>query len=192
MRALAYHVATSIDGYIAAPDGSYDAFPTEGDHIEMLVHELPETLPGPALTALGIEPACATYDTVVMGWNTFAIALDAGLASPYPHLRQYVCSRHHADVATSPDITVVTDDPIDAVRRLKAEPSDRDIWLCGGGQLAGVLAGEIDRLVVKVNPVVLGTGIPLFAVSTAQAASFTLDSSRTFRSGVVVNTYLRA
>src|SRR5690606_10264971 len=83
MRALAYHVATSIDGYIAAPDGSYDAFPTEGDHIEMLVDELPETLPGPALTALGIEPACATYDTVVMGWNTFAIALDAGLASPY-------------------------------------------------------------------------------------------------------------
>jgi dihydrofolate reductase len=190
MRRLTYLVAVSLDGFIAAPNGSFDAFSMEGDHIGMLIKELPETLPAPALSAMGITPANTTFDTVVMGWNTFAVGLAVGLDNPYPHLRQIVFSRSREPHEVGVGIELTADDPVDVVRRLKAESSDRDIWLCGGGALASTVAGEIDRLVLKVSPVVLGSGIGLFA-SIAAPQSFRLEGSRTFESGVVLSTYNR-
>jgi dihydrofolate reductase len=190
MRKLTYLVAVSLDGFIAAADGSFDAFSMEGDHIGMLIKELPETLPAPALSAMGITPANTTFDTVVMGWNTFAVGLAVGLDNPYPHLRQVVFGRSHGPRDVGAGIELTADDPVDVVRRLKAESSDRDIWLCGGGALAASLADEIDRLVLKVNPVVLGSGISLFR-SGASPLPFQLEHTRRFESGVVVSTYSR-
>ncbi|NMO00149.1 hypothetical protein HH308_02845 [Gordonia sp. TBRC 11910] len=36
-------------------------------------------------------------------------------------------------------------------------------WVCGGSVLAGALIGQVDRVVVKTYPVLLGAGLPLFA-----------------------------
>jgi len=76
----------------------------QGDHIDALFREYPETLPAPALAAMGITPRNDTFDTVVMGWNTFAVGANAGLHDPYPHLRQFVCSRSQAQAAGSGDV----------------------------------------------------------------------------------------
>ena len=65
------------------------------------------------------------------------------------------------------------------------------IWLCGGGTLATALAGEIDRLVVKSNPVTLGGGIPLFAPGGYAPASWRVESVTPFASGVVLGEYAR-
>ena len=61
-----------------------------------------------------------------------------------------------------PEVTLVRDSPVDAVARLKREPG-KAIWLCGGAQLASSLlsAGLVDEIVLKLNPVVFGSGIPL-------------------------------
>ena len=191
MRPLTYHVAVSIDGYIARPDGSFEAFAQAGDHIDALVDELPETLPGHVLSAIGIESPNDTYDTVIMGWNTFAVGAAQGIDDPYPHLRQYVVGGTHRASAVGGDIHLVTDDPVDLVRRLKAESSTKGIWLCGGGTLAGALRDEIDRLVLKVHPVLLGAGVRLFGSDEAAIRQLTLESCRSFRSGVHVTTYRR-
>ena len=192
MRLLTYHVAVSLDGYIAAPDGSFDAFAQTGDHVDALIRDVPETLPGHVLSAIGITVANDTYDTVVMGWNTFAVGLPHGIDDPYPHLRQYVFSRTRQPSDVGGDVHLVGDDPTDVVRELKAESSTTGIWLCGGGALAGALRNEVDRLVLKVNPVLLGTGIRLFDSDAAESRPFVLESTRSFDSGVSMASYRAA
>jgi dihydrofolate reductase len=191
-RRLVYLVAVSLDGYIAGPDGDTSAFPLEGDHIEWLVRECTDTLPAPALEALGLTARNDRFDTVLMGWDTYAVGLDEGVAEPYPHLEQVVFSRRRTGADAGASVTVTDEDPIEVVRRLKAAPTGADIWLCGGGTLAGALWPEIDALVLKVNPVVLGDGIGLVTGrSLADGAPFRLETSTPYRSGVVVNEYER-
>jgi len=188
MRNLIYYVAVSIDGYIADPDGGFDAFLAEGDHSSVVLGEFADALPAHAHAALGIKPPKTRFDTVIMGWNTLTPALDIGITSPYPHLRQIVASRHSRDVDTA---IVLTDDPLAAIRSLKQQDG-LDIWLCGGGELAGTLVSEIDRLVLKRNPVVFGSGIPMFGHARYEPRAFELIRSRSFESGVVIEEYASA
>ena len=120
-----------------------------------------------------------------MGAATYRVP--GGLPSPYPHLRQYVVSR--SIHGTPDDVTVVSGDLIGWVRALKAEEG-LDIWLCGGSALAGQLLPEIDRLFLKVSPVVLGRGLPLFAAEVADSR-FTRTAVRPFGNGVTFLQYDR-
>jgi dihydrofolate reductase len=124
-----------------------------------------------------------------MGRGTFEPAIAAGVTSPYAHLDQYVFSTS-LDPAEHPDVRVVADDPVDVVRSLKRQPG-KDIWLCGGSRLASTLSGEIDRLVLKLNPVLLRAGIPLIDGGTYDPTPWRLADHRVFDIGVVVLTYER-
>ncbi len=189
MRQLVYFVAVSLDGRIAAPDGAFEAFATTGDHIDWIVREWPDTLPKVALDALGVQADNTRFDTVLMGWHTYA----AGLAvtdSPYPHLDQWVFSRTRSSEDVPADVTLTDRDPVEVVHELKQQPGG-DIWLCGGGVLAGRLVEQIDRLVLKVNPVVLGTGRPLLDGAGYDPHHLSLTASTRFDSGVVVTEYER-
>ena len=190
MRSVTYYVAASADGYIAGPDGQFDFFSFDGDLADWILKEYPETLPVHAREALGIaDRDNRRFDTVVMGRRTYQPALDAGIASPYPHLRQIVFSTTLATSSTSVEVTGT--DPLARVRELKDSGSGAGIWLAGGGLLAGALSTEIDELVIKRNPIVLGDGVPLVDGSFAPQP-FDRTSSRTFDTGVVVEVYRRA
>ncbi|WP_414685476.1 dihydrofolate reductase family protein [Micromonospora robiginosa] len=189
MRKLVYFVATTLDGFIAAPDGSFDFLPLAPDVAPYLATEWPQTLPTFAHAQLGVaSPPTGRFDTVLMGRGTYQPGLAIGVTSPYAHLRQYVFSRTLAP-ADHPDVEVVAGDPVAFVRDLKTRPGG-DIWLCGGGHLAGQLFDEVDELVVKLNPVVAGSGIPLVARGFAPHR-FTLTATRPFDSDVVVLRYAR-
>lgn len=158
MRSLVYYVAVSRDGFIADTDGGWSAFDDSPEVLDQLFAEYPETCPAPAREPLGVTAANRHFDTVIMGRRTHRPALDAGLTSAYPHLDQYVIS-HRDDLPADPTLTV-SDDPLALVRELKSQPG-KDIWLCGGGNLAGQLIGEIDAFRLKINNVLLGAGVPL-------------------------------
>lgn len=189
MRALTYYVAVSIDGFVAGPEGQFDAFGFPEDLAAWIVEEHPETLPAPARAALGIaDRPPVRFDTVVMGRRTFDPALAAGMTSAYPHLRQVVVSRSLP--ADQPEVEVVAGDAAAVVRKLKATDG-LGIWLCGGGDLAGQLRDEIDELVLKRNPLLLGSGVPLFGPRGYAPEHLRLVEARRFASGVVVEHYAR-
>lgn len=75
------------------------------------------------------------------------------------------------------------------MRELK-DADGAGIWLCGGGRLAAQLLTEIDELVIKRNPIVLGAGVPLVDGSFAPQ-QFDRVSSQSFETGVVVEVYQR-
>ncbi|MEV7907943.1 dihydrofolate reductase family protein [Streptomyces anulatus] len=188
MRKLVYYVGSSIDGFIAGPDGSVDFFPMGDDILEHILSEYADAVPTHVRKVVGIDPENTRFDTVVMGRATYDPALREGITSPYRHLRQYVVSR---SIAESPDPTVeiVADDPVGRVRRLKQEEG-KGIWLAGGARLAGTLLPEIDELIVKIYPVVAGSGVPLFSGGFAPT-QFELTASRVFDSGAAIMTYAR-
>lgn len=160
MRKLVYYVGVSIDGYIAGPDGQFDFYPLADDMAAWINERYPETVPTHIREQAGLADAPnKRFDTVVMGLGTYRPALDVNISSPYAHLRQYVVSTTLGDVSDS-KVEVVSSDPLALVRRLKAEESGLDIWLAGGGKLAGSLLPEIDELIIKSYPVLAGAGIP--------------------------------
>ncbi len=189
MRKLVYYIAVTLDGFIAGPQGgdptgeSY--LPLPDDLVEFIVSEFPETLPGPAREAMGIEGRGKNFDTVLSGRATYEIGLAAGISNAYPHLRQLVFSTT-MDASPDPTVEVVSADPLEVARKLKAEEG-LDIWIVGGGKLAYALLPEIDRLVVKQHNSVIGSGIPMFDGPFAPQMFQTTDS-RQLASGIRILT----
>ena len=185
MRKLTYYIGTTLDGYAAGPGGEIDFYPVSEDHLAYMVDEYPEVLPGHIRAELGVETANRRFDTIVMGRTTYAV--EPEITSPYPHLRQYVASttmRHSPD----PEVTIVGD-ALETVRELKQEEG-LDVYLAGGGQLAGSVRDEIDELIVKVYPVLAGHGIAMFTGDFVPRR-FALTDQRSFESGTVVLSYVR-
>ena len=181
MRPLIYYIATTLDGFIAHEDGSFDGFNWDESFMKVLFAEFPETLPahfrGPAT-----REENRMFDAVLMGRKTYDVGLKEGFTNPYPTLDQYVFSRT-MEASPDPAVKLVKSDPVPFVNQLKQEEG-KAIWLCGGSEFAGVLleAGLIDELIIKLNPVVFGTGMPLFATNK-HITPLTLRSSKSYESG---------
>ncbi|MFJ2649792.1 dihydrofolate reductase family protein [Streptomyces sp. NPDC087420] len=192
MRKLTYFVAASIDGFIGDPTGDATCFMrfVDEEFLAYLTSDCPETMASPGRRALGIDHLKnERFDTVVQGRASYDLALAENVTSPYAHMRQYVASR---SIKESPDpaVEIVAGDLAEKVRELKAEDGDLGIYLCGGADLAGQLKEEVDELVIKTYPLVLGSGMPMFAADFA-IGEFTLESVETFGNGVVVRKYVR-
>ncbi|WP_040161892.1 dihydrofolate reductase family protein [Nigerium massiliense] len=185
MRDLVYYVAASLDAFIADPDGDFSAFPQDPATLAVLFDRYPETCPAHAREALGVDAPPRRFDTVVMGYRTYQPALDAGLTGgAYPHLRQVVAT--HRALPDAEGLSVISGDVAGAVRQLKEEPG-RDIWLCGGADLAAQLVELIDEIQIKVNPVLLGSGIPLLPAGGPRP--YELTAADELPGGVVLQTY---
>ncbi|MGI5427740.1 dihydrofolate reductase family protein [Streptomyces sp. CA-179760] len=196
MRKLVYYIATTLDGFIAGPDGADptgpDGFwPIPEDYIQHLVTEYPETLPVHARAALSVTARGTHFDTVLEGRRSYEIGLKAGITDAYPHLRHLVFSRTLAE-SPDPAVELVAGDPVDKVRQLKQEDG-KDIWLLGGAELAGALYGEIDQLVFKMTPLTIGAGIPVFSHKAAfDPRGWELTGHTVLDSGAAFVTYARA
>jgi dihydrofolate reductase len=171
MRKLKYHVATTLDGFIAHQDHTIDGFVAEGEHLTDYLESLRND-----------------YDIVLMGRRTYEFGFQFGVTNPYPWMKQYVLSRT-MERSPDPNVKLVSQNIIDFVRELKAG-TGKDIYLCGGADLAGRLIAEglIDEIILKLNPVVFGSGIPLFSGAIKQT-DLELTVSKVYGNGVVLLCY---
>ena len=165
--ALIYYVASSLDGYIARPDGRVDWL----DSIDASTEDH------------GHQAFYAGIDGLLMGRGTYDAV--QGLADDWPYADRpcMVLTRHPMQQAPTGVIARYAS-PAEGLSELEQLGCQR-IWLVGGGALAGtcLAAGLLDELVVSLEPYLLGAGIPLFA--TALERRLKLHEQRSFSSGVV-------
>ena len=180
MPEVVLYIASSLDGYIARPDGAVDWL----DEIASGEDGYEEDF--------GYEKFFAGIGTVLMGRATYGQILTFGVDYPYPGTAGYVFSRTRAGQRDE-NVEFVDGAAIPQfVAHLKAT-SDKHIWLIGGGLLIQEFLRHnlIDRFIVTVMPVVLGEGIPMFPPPTPQV-DLELEETLSFPSGMVQLTYRRA
>ncbi len=169
MRRLRYQVATSLDGYIAGPQGEFDWIVMDPD--------------------IDFAALFAQFDTAVMGRKTFLVTMQQGGTGEMPGLDVVVFSRTLRP-DDYPAVSIINSDSVEHVRSLKATPG-KDIWLFGGGELFRTLleAGLVDTVEAAVIPVLLGDGIPMLP-PPASRATLSLSNHRLYpKSGIVLLEY---
>lgn len=146
-----FYTASSIDGFLATVEHSLEwLFP----------HQIDQSGP------MGYEPFIAQIGALAMGASTYAWILEhpeeAGPGWPY-RIPCWVFTHRELDRPPGADVRF-TAAPVPAVHaELVAAADGRDVWIVGGGDLAGQFAdhGLLDEVTVCWAPVTLGGGAPL-------------------------------
>jgi dihydrofolate reductase len=188
MRKLTYYVACSVDGFIAHINGSHDGFSQDSEYFADLFSSFPETVPSHLRDAMNIRAENQWFDAVLMGRKTYEIGLKDGVTSPYSHMKQYLFSRSFQE-SPNENVELISENAIEVITGLKGA-TGKGIWLCGGANLAATLFAHnlIDELILKINPFLMGSGIPLFS-GTIQQAALELTSSKIYKNGVLLIHY---
>ncbi|GAB4098853.1 dihydrofolate reductase family protein [Sinomonas halotolerans] len=152
MADFVYYVGSSLDGYIAGESG------------ELGWLEQFNSVPGLDEAYRDFE---RTVGCVVMGGETYEW-IRAHSPGPWPYsVPCWVFTHHELGVDDGADVVLVRGDVAEFAQELRRDAGDRDVYVVGGGALAGefLAAGLLDRLILTVVPVALGGGVPLFGGS---------------------------
>lgn len=167
-------IATSLDGYIARPDGDIAWLLARDDPAE----------------DHGYHDFIADKDVIVMGRGSFEQVLDF---DPWPYDRPVLVLS--AQLAGTPvparlegKVRFLDAAPAQAMAALERE-GVRRVYLDGGQLVQSFIrAGLVEDMVLTTVPVLIGTGRPLFGM-LPRDLDLALQASRSFPSGLVQSTY---
>ena len=138
-------IGTSLDGFIARPNGAFDFLPADGGEPH------------------GYNEFIASVDAIVIGRKTFETVLPMK-PWPYGKKRAVVLSTRPLDFSSivGANIEQMSGDPAEIIAKLAATGANH-LYVDGGITIQRFLrAGLIQRLIITRVPVLIGEGIPLF------------------------------
>ena len=148
MSLTQYYTATSLDGFIADERHSLDwLFTRDQDRA------------GP----LNYDAFYAGVGAVAMGSTTYEWILDHDEGRwPYD-VPAWVFTHRELRQVPGAEITFTSGDVRTVHAAMKQAAGDRNVWIVGGGDVAGQFAdaGLLDEVIVYVAPVTLGSGAQL-------------------------------
>lgn len=145
-----FYTATSLDGFIADPDDSLDWLFTRK-----------QDTGGP----LNYDDFIKDIGAIAMGRTTYEWVLDyEGPDITWPYSMPAWVFTHHELARVEGDIRFTQDDVASVHAQMLEAAGGKDLWVVGGGDLAGQFAdaGLLDDVIVYIAPVFLGAGAPLF------------------------------
>ena len=149
-----YFTATSLDGFIATEDDSLDWLFPLGDVNQT---SYPAFIAEVGALAMG----SATYEWMLRHADT--VAAQAG--NPWPYTQPtWVFSTRSLPAIPGARLFFVQGDVRPVHAEMRAAAGSRNVWIVGGGDLAGQFhdAGLLNEIIVQVASVTLSQGKPLF------------------------------
>jgi dihydrofolate reductase len=157
-----YLVAASIDGFIADSDNSLGWLYEAGAR---------STKDVSAAREHHYRRFFADVGAMVLGAGTYEWVVDAMnlLAQPetwqeyYEDVPTWVFTHREVQVIPGATVSFVSGDIRPVYETMTAAAGGRNLWVMGGGDLAGQFAdlGLLDEIILTVAPVTLGAGAPL-------------------------------
>jgi len=175
-------IATSVDGFIAKPDGGLEWLTGQPDDENDGQLDPDQDF--------GYGEFFASVDALVMGRGTFDVVEGFAGDWPYGDKPIYVWTSHPDDIEPKPGAVLrpVGGGLGDVVARLVADGIGH-VYVDGGKVIRQFLAaGLIDRMTISTPPILIGEGIPLFG-QPMDDVRLELVSCRTFDGGMVQRTY---
>jgi dihydrofolate reductase len=151
MRNVVLMMSTSVDGYVAGPHGHAGAVPEPAELSQWKLDRIRRA----GTHIMGR----VTYEEMAGFWPTST----DDYAAPMNEIPKVVFSKTLTE-ATWPESSIARGDLAQEIGALRAQPGGEMIaW--GGAKFAQALsrAGLVDEYVLVINPVVLGSGLPMFA-----------------------------
>jgi dihydrofolate reductase len=150
-----YYTATTLDGFIADESNSLDwLFTRDQDHAGLLNY----------------ADFIADIGALAMGSTTYEWILDHEFSGKDPsewkwpyELPCWVFTHRELTVVPNADVRFASGDVAPVHAEMVAAAGGKDLWVAGGGDLAGQFAdaGLLDEVIVYIAPAALGAGAPL-------------------------------
>ncbi len=171
-RKIIVYITTSVDGYIARPDGD----------VVWLNRPMPKG-------NYGMGKFLKSVDTILWGRKTYSKGIEMGMEKRMatgfgPGIQNFVFSRQ-AQESTVAGFKWGSE-PIKEFAQKLRKKRGKNVWMMGGGEIIASFLdeGEIDEFQINVVPILIGEGIPLIQ-PRHRLIRLKLLSSKKFSDGVV-------
>ena len=181
MRKVILFNLITLDGFFAGPNGEIDWHHVDEEFNEFAAEQLDSTD--------GLMFGRVTYQLMASYWPTEAALTDDPIITGKMNAMPKIVFSRTLAKAEWNNTRLVKENIAEEISKLKQQPG-RDLFLFGSADLAATLTqlGLIDEYRIIVNPVVLGSGKPLFK-DVQHRLELKLVKTRTFRNGNVLLYY---